>query len=829
MSHAFAIRRFHTGRFTSIAAASVLSLFALQPAAHAAVVYLDPCFACALNTTPPAGDEWVIQGSFVHVGVDGLASQGALTNNATVFSNNYGFTAFAALTNNKMFSNSGSLGVLGAALTNKGTFLNTGSMVTTTKLDNLSGQLVNSGTFQSFAAITNKAMFANTGTVKLTNGGSLLNEVGGTIDNGGAFTVQFSSITNKGTVRNRAGGVLKSTGIFNTGTFTNDAGGIVDADGFMNTSGSRLINHGTITTADGHFELAAGSNYDFTGGTLVISSSLGRVFLNRDFTFGEARAGTVQANYGGSLTNYAHLQVAKGFTQNVFSSLNNQATGVLDVNLNATMNNSALINWGKVNNLGTVSIGEVLLNRGSFVNRGTLALEQFTQIINSGVIDNFGTLALNNGSLDNGGTINNSGSFTLDGDVTRHSMGVFNNKQGGVLNILAPFALGGERSGVVTLDAGGKVSVQSTLTNIAGHIQDNKGAIVIAPGGHFDNKGTLTHSGLITNGGRFTNTGVVQGTGSLQQDEGYTTLAGSTTFSNVTINRGQLVMQSGGSLNVDRLTVGFMGDVKHNGGAVINAANGVTLNGTYRFEGTGGTIKGLVNNNGVVRVVASKAVFDGRFVHQGQFISEGGSSSQFKDLEVGVDGVIKAGVDDFTVTGNFLNGSLQGAGWRTDDAKLILQGAGLHKLSLAGADLGAKQAGYVNNFAWGELVLGAGGQYALSDGNASAGGALYVERLTLGGGLSQLASVSSAFNIYYDVKTVGNEYLGGKTYALGSGGGKLIGVSDLNVAETLNKSKAMPMGFSPTAVPEPSSWALAMGGVLVTLWRRKARRAAHSS
>ena len=34
------------------------------------------------------------------------------------------------------------------------------------------------------------------------------------------------------------------------------------------------------------------------------------------------------------------------------------------------------------------------------------------------------------------------------------------------------------------------------------------------------------------------------------------------------------------------------------------------------------------------------------------------------------------------------------------------------------------------------------------------------------GGLSQLSSISSDFNVYYDPTLAGNSYLGGKTYSL---------------------------------------------------------------
>ena len=65
-------------------ALSALGLCGMSLAAQAAVIYLPPCFSCALSATPPAGDEWIIQGTFVNIGLDGLVNEGTLTNNACV-------------------------------------------------------------------------------------------------------------------------------------------------------------------------------------------------------------------------------------------------------------------------------------------------------------------------------------------------------------------------------------------------------------------------------------------------------------------------------------------------------------------------------------------------------------------------------------------------------------------------------------------------------------------------------------------------------------------------------------------------------------------------
>lgn len=687
-------------RLTSIAAASVLSALALQPGANAAVVYLDPCFACALTSAPPAGDEWVVQGNFVYTSGD-LSSRGALTNSASYFSNGYTLSVFAPLTNNKNFINSGNLQALGAAINNSGTFLNTGSMVATTQVNNLAGRFVNNGNFESYAIITNKAVFSNAGTLTMKTGGTLSNELGATVDNTGNMSYFLSSFTNKGTFRNHDGGQIQTSGIFNTGTLINDTGSTINSsNAFVNASGSKLVNHGTIISGDSSFNMAAGSTYDFTNGKLVISNSLGRMYLNRDFTFGEAKAGTVEVGYGGSLSNYANMQIAKGYNQLIAGRITNYETGAITINANATLRTGDVVtNKGKFTNLGTFKLGEVLTGN----------------------------------AIANSGTVELTGSF-----------------------------------------------VNAAIT----------------------------------------------GQGKLLVNEGNSLINAGTTFSTAAFNGGNTILRS--TLTATGVTVGAQGTVQHQGNAVVSTTSGLTVNGNYTFNGEGGTVKGPVTNNGTVTVAAdSKAVFEGKVNSQGQFIAEGNTKTQIQgDFVVGANGVIKAANDTFTVTGSFLDGRTSPLTSNTDTASLIVQGASLHKLALSGKDVGAIGDGFHNNGGWGSLLLGADGQFALSDGNAVAGAALYVGQFSLTGGLGQLASINSPFNIYYNIHATGNEYLDGKTYALGSGGGKLIGV---NVAESLSKAAAAPMPINPTAVPEPSAWALALGGVLVTLWRRKARPVAHQA
>lgn len=689
--------------YASIGLVSAMGLgMSLHVSAQAAVVYLPPCYSCTLDNSPPAGDEWVIQGTFVRVGKGGLSSQGALTNNASYFSNAYGFDTYARLANNRSFSNSGALHIMGAnasvSLDNLGVLTNSGQIKADAVVNNMAGaRFTNAGSFEGlFAPFNNSGTLINTGSFKLVSA-SFINNVGATLDNRADFLAQVNgSIINKGMLRNRAGATLSTSGVINTGTIVNDAGGQIKAGyGFNNASGSMLVNRGIITTADSLFTLAQGSNYDFTGGTFINSSALGRVALYRDFAFGEAKSGVVKLEYGSVLRNYANLKVMAGHTQANDGDINNYAGGVLDVK--GTLHSVGLHNTGTVNTTGVLDVSEILTNGATMNNAGTLRAS-------TGQMINFGGATLN-----------------------------------------------------------------------------NKGLVDVAATGMLQNDGALVNQGKITVAGTFVNNGVVQGSGSLQQTAGQVSNSGSMVVNTVSVQGGQLAVLQGGSLNAMRVTVGANGEVLAQGGTVT-VSNRLTLQGHYGGEG---------------------------------------ATHTFKDFVVGASGWVTAGADSFTVSGNFLNGSLQPGAWHTDEASLRLLGSGTHQLSLAGADLGATRGAYQNNFAWSELVLGAGGQYVLTDGNSVSGGALYVGRFQLEGGLSQLASINSPFNIYYDASAAGNEYLGGQSYAFGTGGGHLIAVS----APALPQASIMSMSAGPTAVPEPSAVLLTLSGAMVLWWARKARSA----
>ncbi|RZI83066.1 MAG: PEP-CTERM sorting domain-containing protein, partial [Rubrivivax sp.] len=212
---------------------------------------------------------------------------------------------------------------------------------------------------------------------------------------------------------------------------------------------------------------------------------------------------------------------------------------------------------------------------------------------------------------------------------------------------------------------------------------------------------------------------------------------------------------------------------------------------------------GTVRNFGRFQVQSTTAVYNGTFNNSDRYESDH-AKNVFQDFILDQQGYIKASDSSFFIAGDFLNGGGDGR-WNTDSSSLTLTGAGLHHMQLNGTDKGAWRDGYANNRAWSELVLGAGGSLDLTDGlpvRRNGRAALYVGEVTFEDGIGQLSNIASDYNIYYDPTLAGNAYLGGRSYAFGSGSGSLVAA----------------------AVPEPESFALVLAGLAMTTFVRRRLR-----
>ncbi|SDW84202.1 PEP-CTERM sorting domain-containing protein [Nitrosomonas oligotropha] len=406
---------------------------------------------------------------------------------------------------------------------------------------------------------------------------------------------------------------------------------------------------------------------------------------------------------------------------------------------------------------------------------------------NSGIFDTAtGHYRLSAGSLLAGsehigeGVYNSSGSIIQSGG---------SNTVSGILSIGNGIAIFAESSrGRYSLSAG-SLSVGSEDIGYGGTFIQNGGTHsvkqeltigkLIGSGTYNLNAGSLsTGSEFIASGnccvipaGSFNQTGGTHTVSGLVTNHGAYNLSGGAFVAGAIDNSGTIT-QTGGTMTVN--------------GNVINAASG-----KIEIANSPAIFTGDVVNNGQFKTTHTTVTFSGTYTENGSYISDP-SINNFTNLIIGTSGYLVGGTgDEWHITGSFENHSLQNTLWNTANAGLFFDGGGLKSLYLAGIDEGASPFGFTNNFAFGSLFLAQGAELNILDGNATPGAAMYVEQLNLAGGVSQLSSIHSDYNIYYNPALAGNAYLLGKTYAL-DGGGLLM-----------------------AAVPEPETYAMLLAGLSV--------------
>ncbi len=364
-------------------------------------------------------------------------------------------------------------------------------------------------------------------------------------------------------------------------------------------------------------------------------------------------------------------------------------------------------------------------------------------------------------------------------------------------------------AGYLSVTAGASVFAVSIrvgeTANRVGAFEQQGGRITTS---HIDNWSTYRWSGgtLVFDGGLFTNQGTYeQSTGTLRLGAGLAhvntgrmNLRGTATLQLDALAHlsGNGVIDSEGTVTgagvieggiLNRGTVEATGEMAIGNGLDNGAAGKVTVGAGARLEvGLGlanaglvtvdrGTliVQGPTTNTGEIRVQSGSASFNGRFEHLGIYRSDA-STQYFADLLVGDTGVIVAGAGDrFRIRNDFLNLSTQSTTWDTDAATLELLAGHAHQLTLAGIDRGAHIDAFENNFAWGELMIGANAAVTFQGQGDGTPRALYVHALQLAGGLNAVADLYSDSVIYYDQSLAANAYLGGRSYQL-AGGGMLV-------------------------------------------------------
>lgn len=516
--------------------------------------------------------------------------------------------------------------------------------------------------------------------------------------------------------------------------------------------------------------------------------------------------GRIVVNGSASISSYTQLNqglLSRGTSS--ISGSNVETHGALTNEGRMTLDYLTLIGTGGLQNFGSIT------------QRGDGQVDT-TTLSTTGLNANFGNFDLNSGGRLqlNGANFSNAGAFNLNGGFISGT-GTFDNALGGLVYgrgvISAPFSNSG---GTLAVTAG-NTAVFSAFAN-AGSIQ--LGSVTASlTGGQISNTGTIEGIGSV--GNAIVNQGSIEGrNGTLTLGGTLTNTAGGTlsaaaggkllvlgAFGN---NQG-VISVTGGTFDTDTRTLANNGQISGYG---TFRTSGLTNNSQMVLAGGTATVNGAVTNNGMLEISHAPAIFTGSVVNNGVFKTTGAtvtfvssytenglyfsdpSTNIFTDLIVGTNGYLVGGTgDQFFVSNDFINGSTRNTDWHTDLATLrFIAGAdAVHTFKLAGSDLGALDSGYNNNFAWSSLELSLNQQLYLQDGNAVAGGALYVGALT--GAVVNVGTISNihgnGFNVYYDSDNAANAYLGGQTFALADGG----------------------VLAAAAPVPEPETYALMLAGL----------------
>ncbi|MBI5659960.1 MAG: PEP-CTERM sorting domain-containing protein [Nitrosomonadales bacterium] len=628
----------------------------------------------------------------------------------------------------------------------------------------------------------------------------------------------------------------ETIGASGTGAF-NQSGGTHTVSDFLaigmnsGSSGTYNLDGGTLNV--GSIVYGAGTSaFNWSGGTLNYGSDLvigSGGPLGQTLTLGASQnlsspnltldADGVFTHTGGTntvagaLTNNGSYTLSGG-TLAVNGSLDN--SGTLTLAGGTVSGSGALANNAEISGFGTIG------GSGGFTNNALLAQGAGNLTLsNTGANANYGNMDLASGrqlrltgaTLANGGTLNLNGA-----SVT--GTGTLNNTYGGVIAGRGTISSYFSNSGGVLALTGGTTNITRAFGN-SGAIQLG-GPTASLVGGTIANTGTIEGVGSV--GNNIANSGIIRaGSGTL-------TLSGASVSNNtgglMTAGTGGTILATSG-MNTNAGIISLSGGAFDNNNRALASSGqisgygtlrtgGLTNSGTMTLTGGNTTVNGNVTNAaaGQIEVAYTPAVFTGDVVNYGQFktthttvtfagnYTENGlyfsdpSVNNFTNLTIGSSGYLVGGVgDEWHISGNFTNSSLQNTLWNTNASDLFFTGSGAHDVTFAGQDMGAVWGGFTDNFAWGSLSLASGSGLSIGDGNAVAGAALYVGLVNLDGGLGQLGSIVSDYNIYYNPNLAGNAYLSGGTYAL-NGGGHLIAVA----------SPAAP-------VPEPETYAMLLAGL----------------
>ena len=491
--------------------------------------------------------------------------------------------------------------MLGSLLENEeGATFETGNLIVNSSSALVKSQVNNQGTFLVHGNLTNNGIFnngsnvasADNSGVKTTIEGSFENQSRGELNNFGTFEVTGEDVVsnNAGTISNAGtfdvAGSLTNTGSINNtkdfivdGTFTNDGTFVNGTEGAVSLTVNTQV--GQLTGTDTDSILKNFGTFEVTGED-VVSNNAGTVTNAGKFDVAGDLSNT------GSITNTKDFIVDGAFTND--GTFVNGTEGAVDLTVNTQVGQltgsadktaAQLNNYGSFNvtgtaeskNFGTITneghfnvVGSLtneddatIENKGVFVvgtfnedytqfidpetnifdtsKRGKLTVDQESNLLNEGDINNEGTLLVS-GDFTNKGSLTTSGVTTIYGDFESlaQNQASVTVKEGGDL-----YAFGDlEATGAVTIETGGKMDAHGSVTI-------EKADITVS--GEAKIRESLSVANInVTSGGKLDVTN-----GAVASDK--TTIDGDSLMSAGTLTSGQIDIESGKLTVGDKITV----------------------------------------------------------------------------------------------------------------------------------------------------------------------------------------------------------------------------------------------------------------------------------